>query len=114
MSQQEQFLEVIDRNVAEARFRAVLSLSPLGTEEVLLTAALGRTLAENTLSRIDVPGFDRSNYDGFAVHAADTFGTSELAPQLLRLLPQSLDAGTAPQGEVGPGEAMTIAEPMPL
>ena len=84
---QEQFLNVLDRDEAEARFRAALGdLGPLATEEVPLAAALGRVLGADVESPVDVPGFDRSNIDGFAVQAADTFGASEGAPRRLRVL----------------------------
>ena len=97
MSSQEQFLNVIDRDEAEARFRAALDLEPLGIEQVSLADALGRVLAADVVARVDVPSFDRSNFDGFAVHAADTFGASELAPRSVKLLPATIDAGvTAP------------------
>ena len=109
MSDQEQFLDVIDRDEAERRFRAALSLKPLGAERILLGEALGRVLACDVVARVDVPSFDRSNFDGFAVRAADTFGSSELAPQRVRLLDEILDAGTAPAVEVQPGEAVAIS-----
>src|SRR3954469_14152735 len=109
MSSQEQFLNVIDRDEAEARFHAALHLEPLGVEEILLPEALGRVLAADVLARVDVPSFDRSNFDGFAVRAADTFGASELTPRVLRLLDESIDAGDVPQNEVAPGEAIGIA-----
>ncbi len=109
MSQQEQFLDVIDRDEAEARFRSALDLKPLGAERIALTEALGRVLARDVIARVDVPSFDRSNVDGFAVRAADTFGTSELSPKSVRLLAETLDAGTAPSVEVQPGEAVAIA-----
>ena len=109
MSHQEQFLDVIDRDEAEARFRSALDLQPLGTERIALTAALGRVLASDVIARVDVPSFDRSNVDGFAVRAADTFGASELSPKSVRLLAESLDAGTAPTVEVQSGEAVAIA-----
>lgn len=109
MSVQDQFLNVIDRDEAETRFRAALDLHPLGREEIATTEALGRVLADDVLARIDVPSFDRSNVDGFAVHAADTFGASELAPRSVRLFPAAIDAGTAPAFAVQSGEAATIA-----
>ena len=109
MSDQEQFLDVIDRDEAERRFRAALSLKPLGAERILLGEALGRVLACDVVARVDVPSFDRSNFDGFAVRAADTFGSSELAPKNARLLEETLDAGTAPTVEVQPGEAVAIS-----
>jgi putative molybdopterin biosynthesis protein len=109
VASQEQFLNVIDRDEAEARFRAALTLEPLGAEEIALVDALGRVLAADVMARVDVPSFDRSNLDGFAVQAADTYGASELTPRTLRLLPNELDAGTVANVEVNPGEAVTIA-----
>ena len=109
MSHQEQFLDVIDRDEAETRFRSALDLQPLGAERIALTEALGRVLASDVTARVDVPSFDRSNVDGFAVRAADTFGASELSPKSVRLLAESLDAGTAPTVEVQSGESVAIA-----
>src|SRR5262245_57467747 len=109
MTTQDQFLNVIDRDEAEARFRAVLDLKPLGVEQIALANALGRTLAADIIARVDVPSFDRSNYDGFAVRAADTFGAGELDPKSARLLPGALDAGTLATMHVGAGEAVAIA-----
>jgi len=106
---QEQFLNVIDRDEAERRFRAAIALRPLGTEVVLLDAALGRVLAEDVVAQVDVPSFDRSNYDGYAVRAADTYRAREAAPRRLTLLPQSLQSGVVPAGQVTPGTAMSIA-----
>ena len=77
---QRQFLEVLDRDEAERRWRAAIRVAHAGIEEVALAEALGRVLAEDVRAEVDVPGFDRSNMDGFAVRAADTFGASEGAP----------------------------------
>ncbi len=109
MSQQDQFLNVIDRDEAEARFRAALSLQPLGNEELPLADSLGRALAADVLARVDVPSFDRSNYDGFALRASDTFGASEMSPRTVRLQAGTLDAGTPATQFVAPGEAVAIA-----
>jgi putative molybdopterin biosynthesis protein len=109
MSSQEQFLNVIDRDEAEARFRAAISLAPVGIETVALADALGRVLAADVIARVDVPSFDRSNYDGFAIHAADSFGASELEPRRVKLLPETIEAGTRAELEVRPGEAVAIA-----
>jgi len=109
MSSQEQFLNVIDRDEAETRFRAALALEPLGAEQVALADALGRVLATDVVARVDVPSFDRSNFDGFAVRAADTFGASELAPRGVKILAGEIDAGLPASVEVRPGEATAIA-----
>ncbi len=106
---QEQFLELIDRDEAERRFRAALRLEPLGAETVALSQALGRVLAEDVISAVDVPSFDRSDYDGYAVRAADTFGAGEERPRHLRLLAEVISPGKVPQQAVGPGTAMGIA-----
>jgi putative molybdopterin biosynthesis protein len=106
---QQQFLEVIDRDEAERRFHAHLDLRPLGTEVVALADALGRVLGEDVQAAVDVPGFDRSNVDGFAVQAADTYGAAEETPRLLDLNPEVLATGVAPDLEVKPGTATPIA-----
>lgn len=109
MAAQEQFLEVIDRDEAERRFRAAIRLEPLGEETVPLSEALGRVLCRDVTAPIDVPSFDRSNYDGYAVRAADTYGASESGPRTLTLTPGALAAGVVPQTEVGSGTAVSIA-----
>ena len=109
MSEQEQFLEVIDRDEAELRFRAVLNLQPLGIEPIATRDSLGRVLATNVVAPVDVPAFDRSNFDGYAVQAGDTYGASELTPRTIRLLDCSIEAGSVPPVEIRPGQAMAIA-----
>ena len=106
---QRQFLNVIGRDEAQRRFRDALCLKPLGVEDVPLDAALGRVLACDVVAQINVPSFDRSNYDGYAVRAADTYGAQEESPRTLVLLDEVLSTGIVPQGQVGPGQAMAIA-----
>jgi len=106
---QRQFLEVLDRDEAERRFRAVVGRAALPSERVPLAEALGRVLAEDVRSSVDVPGFDRSNMDGFAVRAVDTFGASEEEPVRLRLNDEVLATGIAPTLEVAAGTATAIA-----
>jgi len=109
MADQEQFLDVIDRDEAERRFRTALNLQPLSRERILVRESLGRILAADVLARVDVPSFDRSNFDGYAVRAADTFGVTEMSPRSIELLTESLEAGRAPTVEVEQGQAVTIA-----
>ena len=68
---QQQFLEVLDRDDAERRWHEVIHPQPLESERVPIDEALGRILAEDIRSEVDVPGFDRSNMDGFAIRAED-------------------------------------------
>ena len=106
---QQQFLEVIDRDEAESRWREVIDTNPVGVEDVPLARALGRVLAENVRAEVDVPGFDRSNMDGFAVRAEDTYGASEDEPVRLRLTGETIPTGVAPAVEVTAGSASVIA-----
>ena len=106
---QEQFLNVIDRDEAERRFRGAIDCQALGVETVPLADALGRVLAEDVAATVDVPSFDRSNYDGYAVRAADTYGALEEEPRRLELLEEVLATGVVPTQEVAPGTAITIA-----
>ena len=106
---QTQFLDVITRDEASARFRAHLALAPLGSENVPLSAALDRVLARDIVAAVDVPGFDRSNVDGFAVVARDSFGAMEERPRSVALNDELLSPGVVPATAVTPGRATPIA-----
>jgi putative molybdopterin biosynthesis protein len=109
MPEQEQFLQVLDRDEAERRFRSALELTPRGVERIPLDAALGRVLAADVLSPVDVPSFDRSNVDGFALVAADTFGASEETPRVVRLIDEHIHTGRVPAATIHSGEGVAIA-----
>ncbi|MGH6903481.1 MAG: molybdopterin biosynthesis protein [Geminicoccaceae bacterium] len=108
-ARQEQFLEVVDRDEAVARFHRHLKLAPLGKESVALGEARGRVLAEEVVAAVDVPGFDRSNVDGFALRAHDTAGASDAKPRSLLLNSEVLTPGIEPRLPVAPGTATVIA-----
>ena len=109
MPEQEQFLQVLDRDEAEQRFRAALDLTPRRVERIPLDAALGRVLAADVIAPVDVPSFDRSNVDGFAVVAGDTFGASEEVPRSVRLVDEHIHTGIVPAAAIHAGEAAAIA-----
>ncbi len=109
MRNQEQFLQVLDRDQADRRFRAAINLTPCGIETVPLDAALGRVLSAHVVSLVDVPFFDRSNVDGFAVTAQDTFGASEEAPRSLLVAEEEIHTGVVPTAVVESGKAVLIA-----
>ena len=66
-------------------------------------------LAADLEAPTDVPAFDRSGVDGFAVRAADTAGAADRAPRQLVLNAEVIACGHPPALEVGPGTATTIA-----
>lgn len=108
-ARQDQFLDVVSREEAEARLRRHVRLIPLAAERVPLAAARLRVLAEDVVAPVDVPGFDRASVDGFAVRAADVAGASESMPAILRLTDDLLTPGVRPRVRVGPGQASVIA-----
>jgi putative molybdopterin biosynthesis protein len=109
MPEQEQFLHVLDRDEAERRFQAAINLTPRGVESVSLDEALGRVLAADVVSPVDVPSFDRSNVDGFAVVSDNTFGASEAVPRCVQLADETIHTGVVPRTVVGSGNAVSIA-----
>src|SRR4051812_8884041 len=111
---QEQFLTVLPRAEAVRRFETALDPKPLGVEHVPLAEALGRVLAEDVASPIDVPPFDRSGVDGFAVRAADLAGAGETAPVTLTLNNEAIACGVAPSLAVTPGMTTPIATGGPI
>ena len=106
---QQQFLNLATAEEAEDRFWEAVHPQPLGEELVLLEDAHGRILSGDIVARHNVPYFDRSNFDGFALRAEDTFGAQETAPVLLTLNPEILTCGVVPQEDVAPGTATTIS-----
>ena len=108
-SQQTQFLDVLTRDEAAQRFESALPMQPLEFETVPLLEAAGRVLAAHVVAEVDVPAFDRSNVDGFAVRSADLQGADEEQPRTLRLTDEILSPGRVPQREILPGLASVIA-----
>ena len=107
--EQDQFLEVIDRDTAERLWHEAVRPGVLESERVELAEALGRVLAVDVVSAVDVPSFDRSNVDGYAVRAVDTFGVSEENARSLRLNAEEIATGIEPQLVVESGSATPIA-----
>jgi len=81
---------------------------PQESETVPILEALGRPLAREVVAAVDIPHFTRAAMDGYAVAAADTFGASETQPAYLGVR-GGVAMGAAPEGRVGPGEALRIA-----
>ena len=96
-------------SVEDARARVLAGLSALPAEQVVLTDALGRVLAEDLVSRTTQPPAAVSAMDGWAVRAAD------VASVPCRLRPAGyVAAGQRFEGTVGPGEAVRIFTGAPL
>src|SRR5215831_11758823 len=111
---QDQFLTILTREDAIERFDAALFPRALPSEPRELAEARGLALAEDVLAPIDVPPFDRSNVDGFAVRSADLRTATEASPVRLVLNDEVIACGTAPMRPVLSGSATSIATGGPL
>jgi putative molybdopterin biosynthesis protein len=111
---QDQFLTILTREDAIERFDAALFPRALPSESCELAAVRGCALAEDVLAPIDVPPFDRSNVDGFAVRSADLATATEASPVRLMLNDEVIACGTAPMRAVLSGSATSIATGGPL
>jgi molybdopterin molybdotransferase len=69
--------------------------------------ALGAVPARDVEAGEDLPAHPRATVDGYAVRASDTYAASETLPAFLEVS-GAVTMGRAPEGEVGPGAAMTI------
>src|SRR5260221_622223 len=91
----------------EALERILKVIAPLPAETVLSSAAGRRIAAAPVHSPIELPPFDNSAMDGYAVRAADLQGASAAQPARLRLSGQSA-AGEALEGNLEPGTCARI------
>jgi len=79
----------------------------LENEEVTVDVSLGRIIAADVISCVDVPPFDRSAMDGFAVKAEDTYSASASTPITLRLV-NELHIEDTPRIEVEKNQCASI------
>ncbi|MHB0976626.1 MAG: molybdopterin molybdotransferase MoeA [Candidatus Aquicultorales bacterium] len=100
-------------NVDEALVEILDNIKRLPAEEVPVLDALGRTLDEDVLSGIDIPPFDNSAMDGYAVRAEDVAEATESRPAVLQVL-EDLAAGYVASNSIGRGEAVRIMTGAPL
>jgi putative molybdopterin biosynthesis protein len=111
---QEQFLTILSREDALVRFEAALFPRDVPSAPRKLADALGCALTEDVVAPIDVPPFDRSNVDGFAVRSSDLASASEVSPVRLMLNDEVIACGVAPARPVLSGTATSIATGGPL
>jgi molybdenum cofactor synthesis domain-containing protein len=99
------------REALEIALAATVPISR--TEHVPLAAADGRVVAHDVISALDVPPFDRSAMDGYAVQSADLAGASAERPVSLTCVAR-LFTGEIAVGELRRGECIQIATGAPM
>lgn len=102
-----ELLKVVTPTEARARFAQAYTPRPRGSEQVALRHGYRRVLAADIVAHEDLPEFDKSTVDGYAVRAADVAGASEDRPVRLMLVGE-VQMGSTPGFAVGPGEAARI------
>ncbi|HEX2326125.1 MAG TPA: gephyrin-like molybdotransferase Glp, partial [Chloroflexota bacterium] len=101
-------------SVEDAIARIAGAFSPLPEHQrVPLLDALGRVLVEDIPADVDLPGFDNTAMDGYAVRAADVAGASDEHPVALRVV-GAVAAGHLAPGPAAPGETYRILTGAPL
>ncbi len=100
--------------VYEDALAAIFNNLPLmGAEKIAICDCTGRVLAEDIVSRVDVPACDVSAMDGYAVNSIDTSGVADGVPLKLRLA-SCVRAGERHGGVLSRGTAARIFTGAPL
>lgn len=100
-------------SVEDARERILGFFSQLGTEERPIADALGQVLTENIVGKFDVPPWDNSAMDGYALQAPDIAEAHPDAPVTLKVT-GTIAAGDMPTTSVQPGGAIRIMTGAPV
>ena len=99
--------------VDEARSRILSHFEPIGTETLPLAKCARRVLATDVAARNDLPSFDNSSMDGFAVIASDLAKAATASPRTLNVV-ADIPAGTNPDVTLTPGQAARIMTGAPM
>jgi len=100
-------------SVDEARARILSHFQPIGTETLPLAECARRVLAADVTAKNNLPSFDNSSMDGFAVIAADLAEVSSASPRTLKVV-ADIPAGTSPDVTLTPGLVARIMTGAPM
>lgn len=101
-------LNVVSMDEAIRITQAEFSSYEIGNEKLNISDCLGRVLAQDIVSAENIPPFDRSTVDGYAVLSSDTFGAGESLPSMLSLTGEIL-MGEEARNTVSSGECIKIS-----
>ncbi len=94
-------------SIEQARRKILARIKPIGLEKVDILSAVGRVLAKDIRSSLNMPPFDNAAMDGYAVIGKDTKGASREMPMVLKVI-EDLPAGAVPKFRITPGTASQI------
>jgi len=107
------FRKLMALEEAQRAIQAHFKHALLGEEDAVLLEAYNRVLSQDVVSNLDIPPFNRSTVDGYAVHAEDTFGADENQPATLKVT-GAVSIGEQPKITIMPGEAVEIVTGAPI
>jgi molybdopterin molybdotransferase len=100
-------------SVNQARERILSNFHPITTETLPLMGCSNRVLAQDIRAANDLPPFDNSSMDGFAVRATDVLDATTASPRRLRVV-ADIPAGSQPRVSLASGEAARIMTGAPI
>jgi molybdenum cofactor synthesis domain-containing protein len=107
------FRKLITFDEAKKTINEHFKPASLGEEEIVLLEAFNRVLNQDVISTLDIPPFNRSTVDGYAVKAEDTFGADENEPIMLKVT-GAICVGEQPDVTLAKGEAVEIVTGAPM
>lgn len=99
--------------VSDAQNRMLSSVEPVSYEQVNLSDASGRVLAQDILAETDLPPFSNASMDGYAVRAQDVREATQQTPIVLKVI-GDIPAATQPDQVLSRGTALRIMTGAPL
>jgi len=112
---QKRIFKLMPYNEALERLLEVVCVKPIDYETVSLERALGRVLAEDVTSEVDIPETDRAVVDGYAIRSEDTLEVSLKNPVTLRIVGKLYPWSFSTDIDVSAGQAIyvTCGAPIP-
>jgi molybdopterin molybdotransferase len=101
------FFNVISLSAARQKLIDNFVVNMLKTQKINIENALDKVLANNVISDCNVPGFNRSTVDGYALKCENTFGACESIPSLLEVI-ASVKMGESADFEIKDGQAVYV------
>jgi molybdenum cofactor synthesis domain-containing protein len=95
------------------QFGEVKHIKPLGSEEVALEESIGRVLAADVISRVNIPKEDKAVFDGYAICSADTLDVSNENPVMLKIVSETFPGEVASELSSGQTVFTACGAPMP-
>ncbi len=99
---------------AQKQLLDAIGKTKLPSESVPLEAALGRVLAQNAVSNVNIPNYDKTFIDGYAINPKDTAGASTSKPAVFKVVGKLFPADYPTDAKVASGEAIYVACGAPI